>query len=57
MLGQLGFAAKLNAAGHGSLPAVLRPVYDPLALILSKRAQERQDALPYGAGQIEVRFV
>jgi hypothetical protein len=39
------------------LAAFLRPFDDPLALIPSERAQERQDALPHGAGQIEVRFV
>ena len=46
MLGQLGFATKLDAAGLGSLPAVLRPFDDPLALILSERTQERSMPWP-----------
>src|SRR5262245_17222563 len=40
MLGQLGFAAELDAARLGSLPAILRPLHDALALILRKRTQE-----------------
>jgi hypothetical protein len=55
--GQLRFAAELNTACLGGLPAILRPLYDALALVLSKGAQERQDALAHGAGQIQVRFV
>jgi hypothetical protein len=53
MLGQLGFAAKLNAARLGRLPAILRPLYDALALILGERAEERQDALARSAGQVQ----
>src|SRR5262245_24107232 len=57
MLGQLRFAAKLNTARLGSLPAVLRALHDPLALVLSKRTQECQDALAHGASQIQVGLV
>jgi len=39
MPGQLGFAAKLNAARPGSFPAVPCPFDDPLTLILSERAK------------------
>lgn len=38
MLGQLGLAAKLDTARPGCLPTILRPLYDPLALILSEGA-------------------
>ena len=51
---QLRFAAELNAARPGVLPAVLHPLHDALALILSERAQECQDALSHGAGQVQV---
>jgi hypothetical protein len=58
MLGQLRFAAELYTARVSGLPAIsARPRHDPLALILSKRAQERQDALAHGAGHVQVRLV
>jgi hypothetical protein len=41
MLGQLRFAAELGNRGAGGLPAILRPLHDPLTLILSERAQKR----------------
>ena len=34
----LRFAAKLDTACFGGLPAILRPLYDPLSLILSESA-------------------
>ncbi len=38
MLGQLRFSTELDTARPGGLPPILRPVHDPLALILRERA-------------------
>jgi len=37
MLGQFWFSAELHTALPGGLPPILRPLHDPLALILGER--------------------
>ena len=54
---ELGLAAEDGAASLGGRPAVVRPLHDPLALILGQRGQERDEAAPDGRGEVEVRLV
>src|SRR5262245_31732676 len=49
--------SELDTARPGGLPPILRPLYDPLALIQGECTEERQDALTHGAGQVQVRLV